>query len=468
MKNFEYTGVWWLPESPKNQLVGTLTFKTGQSAQLKIIGSFDSSPLEIKLKSIPVVEGYLFIQEKQITLHNLLRTNIHHFSSGKRIDTYSAENVYIGAHFSTLDSARFNRVYISFSFLDEWVNIFGITYNNKGLDSAVINFELPSKIVFSNIQKYCISINFDCNLPIMIYFPKEVNIKQSSVISIESEIHFTIETVMPIINCLQKFIAIGVIEPVNILDIYGETSINSQRYMVKYYSKLINKDDDSKYINPDDLFFNFREISDRCQSIYNKWSDKFNQLNEIIDLYYDAKYGSNLSLSFRFLSLMQAIESFHRRCIGSIEIEKAAHKKRINDILSYCPIEHKKWLIDKLAFSNELTLKMRFNEIFDKFIIVQTVVKDRMKFIKEVVAVRNYLTHYNERLKLKVPTQREIAYLVCKLQFLFEVLLIDNLGFNDEEQQRILFKDNKYKYQLLDEYHEEETVSLTLTMNVIE
>ena len=41
---FKYRGVWWLPENPKNQLTGELTYDRDEGISLELVGSF--RPLE--------------------------------------------------------------------------------------------------------------------------------------------------------------------------------------------------------------------------------------------------------------------------------------------------------------------------------------------------------------------------------------------------------------------------------------
>lgn len=40
MEEFEYNGIWWLPENPKKKISGTLRFNLREDANLELIGSF--------------------------------------------------------------------------------------------------------------------------------------------------------------------------------------------------------------------------------------------------------------------------------------------------------------------------------------------------------------------------------------------------------------------------------------------
>jgi hypothetical protein len=68
----------------------------------------------------------------------------------------------------------------------------------------------------------------------------------------------------------------------------------------------------------------------------------------------------------KFLSLMQALETYHRRILGGNELSENHHNKRILEILTAVPDQYRQWLEEKLKYSNELSLRKRMKELLGR------------------------------------------------------------------------------------------------------
>src|SRR5690606_30630984 len=104
-----------------------------------------------------------------------------------------------------------------------------------------------------------------------------------------------------------------------------------------------------------------------------------------------------------FLNIAQAVETFHRRFRNNLVLPKDEYEKKKRDIMGAVPIEHKDWLKDKLNFANELTLHQRLEQMLSEFSnqTLNTVIKNRVEFIRDIKNSRNYYTHYDSKLKTK-------------------------------------------------------------------
>jgi HEPN superfamily Apea-like protein len=112
-------------------------------------------------------------------------------------------------------------------------------------------------------------------------------------------------------------------------------------------------------------------------------------------------YNPKAYLRHQFLSLVQALEAYHRRITKTFELPDEEHQQRMSDILAAVGAEHRDWLEEKLRYSNEPGLRKTLREIFDACpdsvaVIVGDRNKDRRGYIHKVWATRNYLTHYDE------------------------------------------------------------------------
>jgi hypothetical protein len=84
------------------------------------------------------------------------------------------------------------------------------------------------------------------------------------------------------------------------------------------------------------------------------------------DLYFGIIHSSNMYVDHKFLSLMQALETYHRRILGGNELSENHHNKRILEILTAVPDQYRQWLEEKLKYSNELSLRKRMKELLGR------------------------------------------------------------------------------------------------------
>ena len=85
---------------------------------------------------------------------------------------------------------------------------------------------------------------------------------------------------------------------------------------VEIYYELPNISKTTKTLLPFDMLFTFKDISNRFEIFLRNWFEKADLLKPICDLYFGTLYNPHMYLEHRFLSLIQAIESFHQRIYG--------------------------------------------------------------------------------------------------------------------------------------------------------
>jgi ApeA N-terminal domain 1 len=147
-------------------------------------------------------------------------------------------------------------------------------------------------------------------------------------------------------------------------------------------------------------------------------------------------YNPSAFIEQQFLSLVTALEVYHRRAISTPDPPEK-HDRRKREILEAAPDEHRGWLEQKLKFSHEPTLQERLHEIFRRNReVAQAIVgkkKARADFIREVVDARNYRVHFGERLEGRAAKGAELHPINQKLKQLLEACLMAEIGFGDDE-----------------------------------
>jgi hypothetical protein len=195
------------------------------------------------------------------------------------------------------------------------------------------------------------------------------------------------------------------------------------------------------------MLFKYNDISDNFESYLKKWFENANSLKPMYDLYFGTIHSSNMYVDHKFLSLMQALETYHRRILGGNELSENDHSRRISEILTAIPEQYRQWLEEKLKYSNELSLRKRMKELISKYSDVMSLyISNLTNFKNKIVDTRNYMTHYDLSLKDKASNDTDLWKLAKKLEILVEVCLLSEIGFTNTQIKNLFQRTQRYKF----------------------
>jgi hypothetical protein len=110
------------------------------------------------------------------------------------------------------------------------------------------------------------------------------------------------------------------------------------------------------------------------------------------------------------------------------------------------PEEYKPWLKQQIAWSNELSLKQRLEELYDHAeIVLKHLVVNRDAFIKRVRDTRNYYTHYSASLRKKAADGIELHWITEVLRYVISFSLLYELDFEPEKIEKLLLRNRSFK-----------------------
>ncbi len=116
---------------------------------------------------------------------------------------------------------------------------------------------------------------------------------------------------------------------------------------------------------------------------------------------------------------------------------ESEYKLLVNSIIDNCPEEHKNWLKRRLANGNEQPLRRRLKDLISP---IQEFVGNeptRNKLILQILNTRNYLTHYSTKLEGKALTDMKLVRLSQKLEAIFQLTLLQLIGFSKDDIKNI-------------------------------
>lgn len=339
---------------------------------------------------------------------------------------------------------KFGQLDVHYSNLNEWVNIYGFKHQppSDNKREITVSYAMPKPVEVS-IDKFKLSIVFEAKRS---FKAEEVAIKQKTYIRITYPEEKPLEECLRAIYHVGNFLTFAVGEPVYPLSIEGKTEVSKQKYddkefylPVEIFQISLYLPKQPKRIGSYNMFLPFENISDVFEDVIKAWFEKIEQLEPVYDLYFGTLYNPRMYLQHQFLNLTQAVEAYHRRTMKNYELPEEEHAKRLEEIIKTAPSEHKEWLNNKLAYSNEPTLRKRLKEIFEMLgISSKEIFSDENHFISKVVDTRNYLTHYDEKLKEKAARGKELFDLAKKLEKLLKMCILRELGFDQDKIKTLI------------------------------
>jgi len=459
IEEFEYTGIWWLSDKPEKQISGTLRFTPNEGAILDLIGSFKDITDINKTLNPEIILG-ISSNGKNITLYKCFETKSSFSFLGFQTSSFYANVVFIDVHFQKLENIKFKSISVHYSHLDEWVNISGFDIKHLWKEKEVIiKYKLPEPFKADVSNDLKVLINIRATGPSLSFVQKEATIKQKTEIKIETSEDKSFEDYRKIMYQIQNFLTLGITEPVYPLAITGLTELNKKMIKdkthyppVEIFYRLPDIPKTPKTLLPFDMFFTFKDISDRFESFLRNWFKKADLLEPVYDLYFGTFYNPRMYLEHRFLSLIQAIESFHQRIYGgeylSDEEYKPVYDALVNAIPDGVARDFKESLENKLKYGKEFSLRKRLKEIFDEYQeILNDFIGNKIAFIDMVVDTRNYQTHHDKDLKKRAAKGDDLYRLTQKLKVLLEICLLTELEFNSEEIKALFSRNRRYQHE---------------------
>ena len=120
-EKFEYVGIWWLPEKPKEKLSGMLKYEPQEGLKLNLVGELDFTKKENKKfinSDTDIILG-ITADGQNITLYKCIQTNKYNLSALSQ--KFYIQIAFIGHHFKKNEDIVFDNIAINYSYLEQWI-----------------------------------------------------------------------------------------------------------------------------------------------------------------------------------------------------------------------------------------------------------------------------------------------------------------------------------------------------------
>lgn len=450
--NITQNGFFWMPDTPDIKVPGHLEISDGGIITLNIFGSlfkellynntlFDSRK-KLRIHGNVETHGNITLDNCVYTQMKLTVSNIHSF-------TFSAQIVFLGYLYNNDDKILYNRFRFTIEGLDKWINTSGIDFKyNKQYKSGIIQYQELEPITIKLENEMSLSILFFVNHSLTLNTDSEVYIKEKVFFELYSEKATHFEDFDIIAHKLNKLICFALNEIVSIQKIsadnnsiiedHQDSGQTLKNIIIIYQSNLFQNK--IPQINIHEALFNYSKIKNRYQRFINQWIKLSKVFNPALSLFLSVKSNNYKSSNSKFLALVQALETFHRRLNPNKKLmDDNEYEKLSTTLRSLCPKNYLSWLDNKIKYGNEVSLRNRLKDI-SRDIKKITGYEVEKKIIGRITDTRNYYTHYNKSLEEKISRGEELHNLCENMEAMFQLLLLRFLGFDESEIKELIMK----------------------------
>lgn len=457
-------GFFWLPENDVERFPGTLTIDETGRISLRLFAETDNTRLDRTQASLhPLLArptGSLvrdrvhgLIRGQAVTLDRCIPTTMPWFADGIAEGSYMVSRAYIGAWYGVDETPTFSRINFRIDSLQEWLMVSGLRMDSdvdKMLQgSATVSFDSPEPITVQLSSEITFSFKFSYSLPSVGVAPAEATFTQSAYLSLQAHSVVPFDELEPTATTFKRFLSFAADQACDVTSIIGfspELVHDGREVPVKIYTGQSDLSQPTRDPSWTRMLFTFRDVKSRFPDEIDGWLRTIDELEPAINLYDALMVNAYRYADGHFLATAQAIEALHRRLFPTqTQMSDQNFSTLVDALVATAPATRREWVQTRLEHANEPTFGQRVGALLKPFASYFGTKKERNRFRRDVVGIRNRLTHLPANgdqqptdMKLLITTQ-------VKLEVLFQLHMLRQLGFDDDSidaiaQKRLLPK----------------------------
>jgi hypothetical protein len=438
-----FLGEWWLPDCPEKKIKGALIV-FDNSCMLFTTDYFDEEISIGKKRSRgPSREYYKLLigmtcLKGQSVLYNVSFWDDGGFNEQQII--YKVQIAILGCFLDEGGNPIIKKWDFELPSNIEWSGLGQIENEVVNSPEPVINIEVKPKGSIPGGLYNSINIKVGCSLSVPGISNKQCyQIPQNPGFILEPLEATSIFDLQSLSDQLSKLVMFSLGSPVR----PKISEIDTYDKLPRATTLLIDKTDYLAFqtldIEAKDLYFTIKELYNINEEYARNWLIYYDKYKYFLDQYFAIIYNANLYLEHKVLNLCFALEVYHRIKHNSNELSDINHNERVKRIVESAPTGFKRWLKDKLIYSNEKSFIQCIKEILQYIMPECNIFKgfDLDSLSKEIKDMRNKLVHYKEDTDIDYIRLKDIYYI---LKIINEMIILRDIGFNSE------YVINKVKY----------------------
>lgn len=368
-----------------------------------------------------------------------------HSGPEKSSATFHFNYAFRGAHFKDETSAILTELSIRIPTVAHWLETSGLAFELAQSRRAVdIRFSQPADLEFELEPGLKLVFGFDWTLQPARF---EASLAQRTWLILQASPARTFIQLRTTAHRVLNLLSLLVGEPLGYESFFGKTPAKGgerrgESTALEVLFAPISPELVDSVVESHRMLVRFKDLQDAHPNVFRCWLKKYETFCSSFDSYFAVQRRDPGYQEQRFLSIVQSLESFHR--LGNEAEPSGDHQERLDRIETRLEPKDWKWLKRNLRPS-EPNLAQRLRELLEPFGDLFGSPEDRRLLADKTADTRNYLTHYDPRMKEKAVAPARLWPYLYRLRILFSLCCLLEIGFTVDEARRFIEKNNRMR-----------------------
>jgi hypothetical protein len=432
----QFEGYWMLAGSD-NSVPGSLTFSPDDGVRLALNGAFNEDAALGSDTKYHTIHG-VTPNNKQVTLARCLRGKST-FAAAYPVCEYTSSWMVIGCHFPSYEEMRFKDLSVSYFNLPEIFGVTGITeeltFGPSEMD-ITLGYKQPDRLT-CQLDDFTISTAHSWSVEGDRFEHREV--RQRAWLTAEANDARHIDDFLKgPFRSLQTMLELTADSALPIEAMTGKPDLADSHDEVELFFRPPRHVPAPKRRHPMELLFTIYGLGPRFGECLQRWHAGRERYGPTFDLFF-ALGRLALFLEHQFLSLIQAVESYHRRAFPNHALPPKEHAALVERVMralrnaENLSDDHRRWVESKIRY-NEPPLVDRLLQIYDMLPTkVQRSLGSADKFARTIANTRHYMTHWDEAKRPGALTGSDLFPAVQRLRLVIKAIFLHELGLATDD-----------------------------------
>lgn len=464
---FEDRGKWWFPDSPEEILSGVVSFSVeGGGGSLKLTGGFLDPETHYYRQIENVVMFGDTIDHGRVTIIDASYGGPKTRGGNKREDileeAWMFSSMLIGDHLRDPNQILFQQVIMATQALPEWAasqpNVDSVGDQKPEMMKIEVNIpdSLTAEVNSNKIgMRWADSWSYGRTRATVTVTPK---------FTFDSITGSTLEDiwesfVTPLLfltsfatgepDRLAEIEVVRFVQPASgrEAEIFGEKKPERYRVVSTQWAGVM-PDGNHRWW---EVQLPFKNFEDHFPSIVPAWFKLYRQARATLLEFFAITLYPNMFLEDSFARSVRSLEMWHRSMFNGSIMEEAEYHGLLAKLKDVCTRTEWDLVSMRMKYGNEFTQKMRIDKLIEDAgrhatdLIAHYRTITGRAFSRAVVNMRNQMTHGPGPDESPVMSNREMYWASRMLQFIFHCNLLQQLGFEDQEIDRLIQSSSIYR-----------------------
>lgn len=451
-------GFFWLPSDKTERIPGTLKIDETGQISLSLFGWRDLEPIDDPSPSLNPAGLPAFANaQSHSRIHGLIKgqavtldrcipsTSRTSLSGGVSERSYIVLRAYVGAWCDLDEEMTFSRIHLRLTNLHEWLMMNGISVDDNFDDFMAgrfsLSFNAPEPFSVVLPSGAMLSFHLAYSSPSVSLAPTDVSFSQHAYLRLDANDIAPLGDLLATTTAFQRLLSVAADQPCEVTSLVGFTPdviIDGREMPIDIYTGRTSRPRPTEDVPSYRMLFTFNDVRSRFSDMVANWLTEDQRLDPALNLYDALMAGAYQHADGRFLATAQAIEALHRRLFPEKrEMSDDEFTALCGELAEASPPHRRNWVKQRLQHANEPTLRRRVRDLVELFKSYFGTPQERNRFVNDVVNARNRLTHLPTDSDDKPIDGKSLILMQKKLEVLFQLHVLRQLGFDDEAIESI-------------------------------